>query len=57
MHAHIIFHVYLSKKYVHYPNHVIDWNMIEVEPKEDFQVDPMCILNQKVKVLWNKSIM
>jgi hypothetical protein len=56
MHVHNVFHVSLLKKYVHDPNHVIDWTMIQVEPEGDFQVEPMCILDQKVKVLWNKSI-
>ena len=26
--AHNVFHVYLLKKYVHDPNHVIDWDFI-----------------------------
>ena len=25
---HNVFHVYFFKKYVHDPNHVIDWNVI-----------------------------
>ena len=28
MRAHIVFHVSLLKKYVHDPNHIIDWNVI-----------------------------
>ena len=27
-----VIHVYLLKKYVHDPNHVIDWDVIQVEP-------------------------
>ena len=30
MRVHNVFHVY--KKYVHDPNHAIDWNVIQVEP-------------------------
>jgi len=30
--GHIVFHVSLLKKYVHGPNHVIDWTIIQVEP-------------------------
>jgi hypothetical protein len=33
MNVHNLFHVSLLKKYVHYPNHVIDWNLIQVEPR------------------------
>jgi hypothetical protein len=31
--AHNVFHVSLLKKYVHDPNHMIDWNVIQVEPE------------------------
>ena len=30
--AHNVFHVSLLKKYVHDPNHVINWDVIQVEP-------------------------
>ena len=33
---HDVFHVSLLKKYIHDPNYVLDWNMIQVEPKGDF---------------------
>ena len=32
--AHNVFHVSLLKKYVHDLNHVIDWDVIQVEPEE-----------------------
>jgi hypothetical protein len=48
--------VSLLKKYVPDPKHIIDWNMIQVEYKGDFRVEPACILDQKVKVLRNKAI-
>ena len=35
--AHTIFHVSLLKKYVHDPNHLIYWDVIQVEPKGEFQ--------------------
>jgi hypothetical protein len=38
MNVHNVFHVSLLKKYVHGPNHVIDWNMIQVETEGYFQV-------------------
>ena len=34
--AHNVFHVSLLKKYVHDPNHVINWDVIQVEPKGEF---------------------
>jgi hypothetical protein len=36
MNVHNVFHVSLLKKYVHDPNHVIDWHMIQVETEGDF---------------------
>jgi hypothetical protein len=38
MNVHNLFQVSLMKKYVHDPNHVIDWNLIQVEPEGDFHV-------------------
>ena len=31
--AHNVFHVSLLKRYVHDPNHVINWDVIQVEPE------------------------
>ena len=36
MRGHHVFHVSLLKKYAHDPNHIIDWNVIHVEPKGEF---------------------
>lgn len=33
MRAHNVFHVSLLKRCIHDPNHIIDWNVIQVEPK------------------------
>jgi hypothetical protein len=56
MRVHNVFHVSLLNKYVPDPNHIIDWNVIQVEHKGDFRVEPVRILDQKVKVLRKKSI-
>jgi hypothetical protein len=56
MRIHNVFHVSLLKKYVPDPNHVIDWNVIQVEHEGDFRVELVCILDMKVKVLTKKSI-
>ena len=36
MRAHNVFHVSFLKKYVHDLNQIIDWNVIQVEPKGEF---------------------
>ena len=56
MFIHNVFHVSLHKKYVPYANHVIDWNVIQVEQEGTFQVHPMRILDRKVKQLRNRTI-
>ena len=54
--AHNFFHVSLLKKYVHDPNHVIYWDVIKVEPKGEFQIEPMRILDRNVTMLRNRAI-
>ena len=54
--VHNVFHVSLLKKYVHDPNHLVDWRMIQVEPEGGFQVQPVGILDKKVKMLRNRAI-
>ena len=49
--AHNVLHVSLLKKCVHDPNHVINWDVIQVEPEGEFQIEPMHILNKKVTML------
>ena len=34
--VHNVFHVSFLKKYVHDPNHVINWDVIQVEPEGEF---------------------
>ena len=36
--VHNVFHVSLLKKYVHDPNHVINWDVIQVEPEGEFRI-------------------
>jgi hypothetical protein len=56
MSVHNIFHVSLLKKYIPDANHVIDWNVIQVEQEGTFQVHLVCILDHKIKQLRNQSI-
>ena len=44
---HNVFHVSLLKKYVHDPTHMIDWNLVQVEPEGEFQVEPLRILEKE----------
>ena len=56
MRDHNVFHVSLLKKYVHDPNHMINWNVIQVESKGEFQVELACILYRKYTTLQNHMI-
>jgi hypothetical protein len=56
MRVHNLFQVSLLKKYVPNPKHIINWNVIQVEHEGDLRVEPICILDQKVKILKNKAI-
>ena len=56
MRLHNVFNVSLLKKYVSDHNHIIDWIVIQMEHEGDFLVEPVHILDWKVKVLRNKSI-
>jgi hypothetical protein len=54
--VHNVFHFSLLKKYIHDPTHIIDWNMLQVEPKEEFQAEPLRILDRKETILQNIAI-
>jgi len=38
MHIHNVFHISLRKKQFTYTNNLIDWNMVQMEPKGDFHI-------------------
>jgi hypothetical protein len=56
MPIHNVFHVSFLKKCIPDANPVIDWNVIQVEKEGTFQVHLVCILDWKIKKLWNRSI-
>jgi hypothetical protein len=56
MTIHNVFNVSLLKKYVPDANHVIDWNVIQVELEGVLQVHPVRILDRKRKQLRNRAI-
>jgi hypothetical protein len=45
MSIHNVFHVSVINKYIHDANHVIDWNVIQVEQENAFQVNLVCIMD------------
>jgi hypothetical protein len=49
MSIHNVFLVSLLKNYILDANHVIDWNVIQVEQESAFQVHPVRILDKKIK--------
>jgi hypothetical protein len=51
MSIHNVFHVSFLKKYVPDANHVIDWNVIQLEQEITFQVHLVRILDRKRKQL------
>jgi hypothetical protein len=54
--VHNVFHVSFLKKYMHDANHVIDWNVIQVEQEGVLQVHHVRILDRKNKQLHNRAI-
>jgi hypothetical protein len=56
MTIHNVFHVSLLKKYILNVNHVIDWNVIQVEQEGALQVHSVRILDRKSKQLRNRDI-
>ena len=51
--AHNVLHVSLLKKYGHDLNHVLNWDAIQGEPEEEFQTEPLRILDTKITMLYN----
>ena len=51
-----MFHISILKRYVHDVSHVIDWNVIQVEPKGEFQVGSEHILDRRELLLRNHTI-
>ena len=54
--VHNVFHVSIFKKYFHDVSHVIDWDVIQVEPEREFQVRPKCIPDMIELLLRNHTI-
>ena len=53
---HNVFHVSLLKNYIHDPTHMIDWNLVQVEPEDEFQVEPLWVLDRREITLRNRVV-
>ena len=53
---HDAFHILVLKTYVHDATHVIDWNVVQVEPEGEVLVEPDCILGRREITLRNRTI-
>ena len=53
---HDVFHVSMLRKYIADPSHVLETPPIELEEDLSFEVQPMEIIDQKLKELRNKVI-
>ena len=45
--VHNVFHISILKRYGHDGSHVTDWNVIQMEPNGEFQVEPERILDRR----------
>ena len=54
--VHNVFHIFVSNKCVHDATHVVNWNVVQVEPEGEFMVEPDCILGTREITLWNRII-
>ena len=42
--------------YIHDPTHMIDWNLVQVEPECEFQVEPLHVLDRREITLRNRVV-
>src|SRR5882757_7185387 len=54
--VHYVFHISVLKKYVHDATHVVDWNVVQVEPEGEILVERDCILGRREITLRNRTI-
>jgi len=54
--VHNFLHVSLLNKYIHDPNHIVDWHVIQVELERGFQVHQVFVLDKKVTMVQNRAI-
>ena len=54
--VHDVFHVSLLKRYIHDASHIVDWNVIQVEPEGEFLLEPLQILEWEEIELRNRTV-
>ena len=54
--VHNVFHISILNKYVHDATHVVNWNVVQVEPEGEFLVEPDCILERREITIRNRTI-
>ena len=54
--VHNVFHISILKKYFDDATHVVNLNVVQVEPEGEFLVEPHCILGRREITLWNHTI-
>ena len=54
--VHNVFHTSLLKKYVYDTKHVIDWSLLQVEPKGEVVPEPLHILDRREAQLRKRTI-
>ena len=53
---HNVFHVFMLKKYIPDPSHILETPPIELEEDLTFEVQPVAIINREMKQLKSKVI-
>ena len=55
-HIHNVFHVLMLKKYVSNPSHILEALPFELNEDLSFEIQPVSIVDQRIKELRNKAI-
>ena len=53
--VHNVFHIFVLMKYFHDATHVVNWNVVQVEPEGEFLVEPDCMLGRREITIWNRT--
>ena len=54
--VHNVFHANFLKKYVYDTKHLLDWSLLQVEPKTKFSPEPIHILDKREVQLRKRTI-
>ena len=54
--VHEVFHVSMLRRYTSDPAHAADWGKIEVDTDGTFEEGPVCIMDNRDKVLRRKTV-